>query len=319
MSETTIWTPWATAAEAEHVLGSRPGVAYVPFLDPAELPDDPAQATMVVLPYAQNPAPIFDRIDEFSQLRLIQAQMAGTDNINDRVPEGVTLCNAAGVHDAATAELALALTLASNRTLDQYARDQTQGQWQPHWAPGLAYQRVLIFGYGRIGKAIERRLRGFEPASITRVATSARTEDLDGEPVQIQAADQLPDLLGETDIAIIIAPLTDATRGLFDANLLARLPHGALLVNMGRGPIVDTDALIEACQSGRLRAALDVINPEPVPADHRLRTTPGVFFSPHVGGLTDAFAPRRDHLLRQQVERFLAGDELDNVVIAAHR
>lgn len=319
MAETTIWTPWPTEAEAEQVLGSHAGVSYVPFLDPTEFPGDPAAATMVVLPYAKDPAPVFDRIGEFTQLRLIQAQMAGTDNINDRVPEGITLCNAAGVHDAATAELALALTLASNRALDEYARDQAPGQWQPRWAPGLAYQRVLIFGYGRIGKAIERRLRGFEPASITRVATSARTEDLDGEPVQIQAADQLPDLLGETDIAIIIAPLTDATRGLFDANLLARLPHGALLVNMGRGPIVDTDALVEACQSGRLRAALDVIDPEPVPADHPLRTTPRVFFSPHVGGLTDAFAPRRDHLLRQQVERFLAGDELDNVVIAAHR
>ena len=132
------------------------------------------------------------------------------------MPDGVTLCNAAGVHDASTAELALALTLASGRHLDEFARKQPEGRWKPVFGSALADRRVLIIGYGRIGQAIERRLAGFEVASITRVARRAR----DGEP-RVHATDELPELLPDADVVIVIAPLTPETEGMIDAELLA--------------------------------------------------------------------------------------------------
>lgn len=307
------WVPYETPERATEVLGAHSGVHYVPFLENSQPPSGIEEVQFLVLPYAQSPT-ILERRDEMRSLQVIQAQMAGTDHIHSLVPAGVTLCNAAGVHDTATAEITLALALARSRNVDQFARDQHAGVWKPVWGEGLADRRITLLGYGRIGKAIERRLRPFEPASITRLATAARTDELDGEQVPVRAVDELLGVLATTDVLIIIAPLTDATRGLVGEQALAALPDGAMVVNVGRGPIVDTAALVAACAGGRITAALDVIDPEPVPPLHPLRTTQGILFSPHVGGFTRAFEPRRDKLLAAQIHAWAQGGQLANVV-----
>lgn len=248
-------------------------------------------------------------------LEALQLQSAGYEQFADDVPPGVALCNAAGVHDASTAELALALALASIREIPEFAAAQARGEWKPLvLRRSLADRRVLVLGYGNIGRAVVRRLLPFE-VSVTAVASRARAGDdlVDA----VHGIDELPDLLPEHDVVVVIVPLTDATRGLVDAKVLALLPDGAVVVNVARGPVVDTDALVAECATGRLRAGLDVTDPEPLPAEHPLWTTPGVLLTPHVGGATDAMRPRAIALVRRQVEALRDGRPLDNVVIEA--
>lgn len=311
--ERVAWVPYASVEQATEVLGAHEGLTYVPFTDNEAPPGPLDEVNLLVLPSGQKPT-ILDRVDEMGALQVVQAQMAGVDNLVGTVPDGVTLCRARDVHDTATAELALALALGRSRLLDQYARDQVDGRTDPRWAPGLADQRVVLVGYGNIGRAIERRLEPFELASLTRVASHARHDELDGRPVDVHGTDELRDLLPEADVVILVVPLSDDTRGLLDADTLALLPDGAMVVNVGRGPLVDTDALVAECAAGRLVAALDVTDPEPLPEDHPLRTTPGVLVTPHVGGWTKAFEPRRDALLREQVARWVGGEDLVGAV-----
>lgn len=303
-----VWLPYDSLEEAESRLRGIPaGLEVDLFMGTGDAePESIADVEFFVLPYMKGPE-VLARAGEMKSLRVVQTLTAGYENFLPHLPSGVTLCNAAGVHDASTAELALGLTLASGRHLDDFARNQPSGNWAPVHGTALADQRVMILGYGRIGAAIERRLNGFEVASVTRVARRARS----GEPRVHPVAD-LPDLIGDVDVLIIIAPLTDDTQGLVDADLLAGLPDGALVVNVARGRIVDTEALLAETASGRLRAALDVTDPEPLPADHPLWTTPGVLISPHVGGASSAFFPRADRLISDQLRRFAAGEELVN-------
>lgn len=303
------WVPYESAERAAEVLGEHDGVTYLPFTENDAPPGPLDEVRFLVLPYAQKPT-IVDRVDEMGALEVVQGQMAGVDNLVGRLPDGVRLARAVDVHDTATAELALALALSRSRLLDEFARQQVAGETDPRWAPGLADQRVLLLGYGNIGRAIERRLEPFELARFTRVASRARADELDGRPVDVHGIDELPALLPDADVVIIILPLNDSTRALIGAEELGALPDGAMVVNVGRGPIVDTAALIEACAKGRITAALDVTDPEPLPADHPLRTTPGVLVSPHVGGYTQAFGSRRDALLREQVARWVRGEQL---------
>lgn len=243
--------------------------------------------------------------DQMTSLRVVQTQTAGVEHVAPHVPDGVTLCNGRGIHDTSTAELALTLTLASQRGIPDYVRAQDRGEWAFDRRPSLADKRVLIVGYGQIGEAIERRLVAFE-ASVTRVARSAR-EGV--HPIQ-----ELPALLPEADVVIVIVPGTPETAGLFDAEMLAAMPDGALLVNVSRGQVVDTDALVAELEAGRLRAALDVTDPEPLPEDHPLWRAPGVLVSPHVGGSSDAFGPRSMRLVREQLQRWADGEQLANVM-----
>ncbi|MDQ3627389.1 MAG: 2-hydroxyacid dehydrogenase [Actinomycetota bacterium] len=238
-------------------------------------------------------------------LRVVQTQTAGVDNVEPHMPPGVTLCNARGVHDASTAELAVALVLASLRGIPDFARAQEQGRWRHERRPALADRSVLIVGYGSIGAALERRLTGFE-CEIVRVARRPR----DG----VHEWQDLPDLLGHADVVVLMVPLDDSTRGLVDAGFLARMKDGALLVNVARGAVVDTGALVAECASGRLMAAVDVTDPEPLPPEHPLWRTPGVLVSPHVGGATSAMKPRVTRLVAAQLARFVAGEPLVNVV-----
>jgi phosphoglycerate dehydrogenase-like enzyme len=245
------------------------------------------------------------------KLQVVQTLTAGYEEFLPLVPPGVTLCNAAGLHDTSTAELAIALALASGRHLDDFARNQSSGAWRFAFGRSLADQRVLIIGYGHIGQAIERRLDGFEVASVTRVARRARTG-----PPAVHPIEDLHRLLPQADVAFLIAPHTPQTEGMIGARELALLPDGALLVNVARGKLVDTAALVAELSTGRIRAALDVTDPEPLPPDHPLWRQPGVLISPHTGGASSAFFPRADRLIATQLNRFAAGQPLENVVKA---
>jgi phosphoglycerate dehydrogenase-like enzyme len=243
-------------------------------------------------------------------LRVVQTLTAGVDNVLAALPNGVTLCNAAGVHDASTAELAVGLTIASLRHLDDFARAMPEGRWLYDRHEALADKRVLIVGFGSIGRAIARRLDGFE-CEVRAVARTARMVD----GIDVRSIEELPGLLLDADVVILIVPLTPDTHRMVAVDFLARMPDGALLVNVSRGAVVDTDALLVECASGRLRAALDVTDPEPLPADHPLWRTPGVLISPHVGGNTSAFLPRARRLVAAQLQRWLDGEALVNVVV----
>ncbi len=186
----------------------------------------------------------------------MQTLSAGVEHIQKWVPDDVTLCNGRGIHDTATAELAVTLMLASLRRSPSSCAPRSVRPGTPTVGRSLAEKEVLIVGYGQIGAAIEERLLPFE-CSVTRVARSAR----DG----VHAIDELPDLLPDADVVVLIVPGTSSTRGLFDAAMLSRLKDGALLVNVARGPVVDTDALLAELESGRISAALDVVDPEPLP------------------------------------------------------
>jgi len=305
------WVPYADHAEAEVRLGAVPPGIDLDFYRAADgeaLPATIDEVAFYVLPYMRG-ARVLERAADMPKLQVVQTLTAGYEEFLPLLPEPATLCNAAGLHDTSTAELAVALALASGRHLDTFARAQQTGTWQQIWGRALADQRVLVVGYGHIGQAIERRLQGFEVASITRVARSARPG-----PPQVHAVAELHELLPEADVVILIAPHTPETDQLIGAAELALLPDGALLVNVARGRLVDTGALVAALATGRIRAALDVTDPEPLPPDHPLWHAPNVLISPHVGGASSAFAPRADRLIAAQLERFAAGQPLANVV-----
>ena len=242
-------------------------------------------------------------------LRVLQSLSAGVDDLLPHLPAGVTLCNAGGVHSASTAEHAVALTLASLRGIPDYVRSQDARRWTPGFRPALADRTVLLLGYGSIGAAVEARLTAFE-CGVLRVARTAR--QLPQGPVH--PMDELPSLLPRADVVVLTVPLTDATRGLVDARFLARMKEGALLVNVARGAVVDTSALVGALREGRLSAALDVTDPEPLPPGHPLWTTPRTLISPHAAATTSAFRPRALALVRAQLTRYTTGEPLANVV-----
>jgi phosphoglycerate dehydrogenase-like enzyme len=241
-------------------------------------------------------------------VRVVQALTAGYEHLVGVIPPGATLCNARGLHDASTAEHALALILAAQRELPRWTRAQDARRWEHTHTRSLAGSRVVVVGYGSIGVALGARLRACE-ADVVPVARAARP----GEGVHGQA--ELDDLLAGADAVVLVTPLTEETRGLLGTERLARLPDGALVVNVGRGPVLDTGAITAETSAGRLRAALDVTDPEPLPADHPLWGCPGVIITPHVAGGAAAFYPLAAQFVVQQVRRFVAGEPLRNVVV----
>jgi phosphoglycerate dehydrogenase-like enzyme len=268
------------------------------------VPDSVAEVRFYVTPYAVGPG-VAEVLPRMSEVDVVQTLSAGVDNVRGAVPEGVTLCNGRGIHDTSTAELALTLILSSLRGIPQFVRAQDRASWEFTWRPALADKRVLLVGYGAIGAAIEARLLPFE-VEVVPVARRAR----DG----VHAIEELPDLLPTADVVVLILPLTDATRGLVDAAFLDRMKDGALLVNVARGAVVVTDDLVAALGTGRISAALDVAEVEPLPAAHPLWRAPGLLVSPHVGGASSAMWPRAHRLVRDQLHRYAAGKPLANVM-----
>mgnify|MGYP006276173755 CR=1 FL=1 len=245
---------------------------------------------------------------EMPQLKVLQLLTAGFEAALPHVRPGVTLCNAAGVHDASTAELAVGLIIASLRHIDDFARAMPQGEWRYARHLALADRRVVIVGAGGVGRAIARRLEPFE-TDVVLVGRTARPG--------VHGHDELDVLLPTADVVVLAVPLDDQTRGMVDAAFLGRLADGALLVNMARGPVVRTDDLLSEVASGRLIAAMDVTDPEPLPPEHPLWRTPGVLISPHVGGNTSAFLPRARRLVAAQLAAWQEGAPLRNVIAAA--
>lgn len=269
--------------------------------DPATLKD----VTFYVMPYMF--APITGEVmARMPSLRVVQTLTAGYEHVLPYLPDGVTLCNARGVHDASTAEIAMALTLASLRRIPEFVRAQEREEWAFGDYESLADRTALIVGYGSVGAALDKRLVPFE-CDVLRVARTAREG--------VAGFEELAALLPRADVVILTVPLNDETRGLMNASRLALMRDGALLVNVARGGVVDTDALLAELNSERLRAAVDVTDPEPLPQGHPLWTVPGMLISPHVGGATTAFEPRALRLVRDQLARYAAGDPLTNVVL----
>lgn len=305
-----IWLP----IRADEIEGLPGGLDYRHWDGQADFPADPADCAFYVVPYMKGMDVALRPLAAMTSVRVVQTLSAGIDHVApglDSLPSGVRLCNAKGVHEASTAELTVGLVLASLRGIPGFVRGQDAEEWKSGFYPALADKSVLIVGYGSIGAAIEDRLAPFECARVARVARSARAT----ERGPVHALTDLPDLLPDADIVIVSTPLTEETKGLAGAEFLARMKDGALFVNVARGQVADTKALLAELESGRIRAALDVTDPEPLPAGHPLWHAPGVLISPHVGGSTSAFMPRAKRLLADQLTRYAAGEALRNVVL----
>ncbi|MFJ1617051.1 2-hydroxyacid dehydrogenase [Streptomyces sp. NPDC088249] len=304
-----VWLP----IPADEIEGLPEGFAYRFWDGGPDYPADPADCAFYAVPYMKSSEVVVRPLAGMARVQVVQTLTAGIDHVEPGLgllPDGVRLCNAKGVHEASTAELALALILASLRGLPGFVHGQDKEEWRSGFYPALADKSVLIVGYGSIGAAIEDRLAPFECARVARVARSARTTARG----PVHTLDDLPALLPEADVVVLSTPLNPSTQGLVGAEFLAAMPDGALLVNVARGGVVDTESLLLALKSGQLRAALDVTDPEPLPAGHPLWHAPNVLITPHVGGSTSAFLPRAKLLVAGQLSRFAAGEPVRNVV-----
>jgi phosphoglycerate dehydrogenase-like enzyme len=277
---------------------------------PDQLPSDPAGVRFWVPPFLAQ-AESVHLAAKMPDLRVVQLLSAGADAWVGRLPDYVTLCDARGVHDSPTAEWVVTAILSHVRAFPGFARAQARHEWSyAEFAPTdeLAGKRVLIVGAGSIGAAVHARLAPFE-VEVTLVARTARPE------AGVYGVADLSGLLPAADVVVLIVPLTDQTRGMVDARFLAALSDGALLVNAARGPVVDTDALVAELASGRISAALDVTDPEPLPTDHPLWDMPNVLLTPHVAGSVRGLLQRAYRLAGEQLRRFVAGKSLANEVV----
>lgn len=294
---------WVGDARGREAMGPPPDgwiVANYPP-DPSEAPDRD-RVEVVVPSGAERLA-----LEALPALRLVQVRSAGVDWIVDRIPDGVTLCDAAGARDAAMAEWVVGAILADCKRARECAELQAARRWD-HLDDllDLAGASVLILGYGSIGRAVEERLAPFG-TEVVRVARSARDS--------VHPTSGLPELLPGVDVVVNLLPLTPATRALVGSELLSRMRDGALFVNAGRGATVDTDALLAELRRERLRAVLDVVDPEPLPPEHPLWNAPGVMLSPHSAGDTPGAERAAWALVGDQLRRYAAGEPLLNVVV----
>lgn len=239
------------------------------------------------------------------ELRVIQAQTAGVDVLLQVVPDGVQLCDARGVHGSSTSEWALTALLSVFREFPRFERARQQRRWDYSYTDELAGKRVLIVGAGDVGQQLARRVTACDARPVF-VARTAREG--------VHGISELPRLLPEADAVVLIVPKTTETVGMVDATFLAAMADGAVLVNAARGPVVDTAALLAELTSGRLRAAVDVTDPEPLPTDHPLWTAPNLLLTPHVAGSVFGFGDRFAALLVGQLHRYLHGEQLQNAV-----
>jgi phosphoglycerate dehydrogenase-like enzyme len=272
--------------------------------EPAPVPD--LADVELIVPSARVHNPLFELLaGPPERLRVIQTTSAGVDWLIGRVPPHVIVCNARGVYDAPLAEWVVGAILAMERGLLQSRDAQARHAWDGIEPPELSGRRVVILGLGSIGTAIADRLRAFD-VEIVGVGQTTR----DG----VRGLADLDDLLPDADVLVNMLPLTSKTSRLLDARRLALLPNGALVVNGGRGRTVDTDAIVEELRAGRLRAVLDVTDPEPLPPDHPLWELPNVLITPHMAGDSPDSTIRAFRLAGDQIRRFAAGEPLINEV-----
>ena len=292
-----MWSQWADLKLPQ-------GMTHAPTDGIAPFAEDLESIEFFVPRYMGGPAAI-SMIDQMKSLKVIQSPNAGVDDLLAVLPQGVTLCNAAGVHDASTAELAIALSIASRRGFSDFARNQVAGTWVHERKPSLTDSNIAIVGFGNIGKMIASMLKPFD-VKVSGFSNSGR----DGSFTM----DRFDAMLPTFDVVILIVPLNSGTRHFMNATRLRAMKDGAALVNVARGPIVDTDALINELNTRRITAALDVTDPEPLPDGHPLWSAPNLIITPHVGGDSEAFLPRGRKLVEEQAERFVTGVPLLHIV-----
>ena len=279
----------------------------VVYYDDPGLDDGFADVGFYVAPFGVGPVTVEPML-RMPRLQVAHLVVAGYEHAAPYLPPGVHLCNAPGIHDTSTAELAMGLIIAAQRGIDLAVHDARDGRWSHGFRPGLADRHVLVIGAGGVAKAIKARLVPFE-VSVDLVGQTARPG--------VHGIDEVDDLLPFADIVVLSVPLTSRTRGLADRAFMERMRHGALLVNMARGPVVVTDDLVTMLNAGRIRAAVDVTDPEPLPAGHPLWSCPNIIITPHLGGHTPAWPVRIRPLLEAQIRRWLHGEPLDHDVTAA--
>jgi phosphoglycerate dehydrogenase-like enzyme len=260
---------------------------------------------LVVSPESRTADRLLAAMRELPKLRMVQTLSAGVELWEGKLPDGVLLSNARGAHGGATAELAATGLLAVYREVPQFLANQAGHRWDQHPTETLDGKRVLVLGAGDLAQSLRSQLEPFG-ATVTLVGRSAR----DG----VRSFDEVPGLLGGHDAVVLMVPYNDQTHHLADAAFLARMPDQAVLVNVARGPVVDTNALLAELTAGRLRAVLDVTDPEPLPADHPLWDAPGVLIFPHVGGNTAGMTDRAWRVAAEQIGAFAAGQEPPNLV-----
>lgn len=302
MSGVVVWLP---DPGAEAIMGGLPdGIRADIWTGGPDLPASADEVEVVIPPFPVQ-YPQLPLLAQLPKLRLVQLQSAGAEQVIPFVPPGVTLATARGAHDASVAEWIMSVVLAHLHYLPRFVLAQRAGKWDFTLTGELAGKTVLILGYGSIGAAVGRRLAGFD-VDLLAVARHPRSG--------VSGIAELPALLPRADIVVLLVPVTPATRGMVDAKFLAQLHDGALVVNAARGAIVDTDALLAELSSGRLYAALDVTDPEPLPAGHPLWSAPGLILTPHVGGASGRPMDRALAVARAQLIRYAAGEPLLNVV-----
>jgi phosphoglycerate dehydrogenase-like enzyme len=297
-----VWLP----EPPESVGGLPDGMAADVWTGGDSLPDSAGEVEVIVMPFRATPA-MTAKVARLPNLKLIQLRSAGAEAVMPHVPDHVTVCNARGAHDPATAEWVVGAIFAQSRNLPRFIRSQKTGLWDPAVSDGVAGKHVLIVGYGSIGAAVERRLAGWE-VTVERIARRARPDE------DVGGIDELYGALPRADVVVLLVPVTGQTQNLADAKFLAAMKDGALLVNAARGPIVDTRALLRELNSGRLKAALDVTDPEPLPDGHPLWRAPNALVTPHVGGMVRAAGSRAAAVVRAQLARYAAGEPLENVI-----
>jgi len=301
-----VWIPPETAAQHRALLPH--GIALHDLPADRAFPERLGPGEFLVADY--NRPRVLEAIARLEDLRVVQTMAAGVDSLVEHIPPGVTPCDAAGVHDVPIAEWVMMTMLAAFHNLPQHLEAQRRGTWRRgglnSGGDDLEGATILIVGHGSIGRALENRLAPFG-ANILRVARCFR----DG----VHPLTDLPALLPRADVVMILLPLTTETRGLVDARFLAAMRPRALLMNPARGPVVDTEALTQAVQAGRIRVALDVTDPEPLPDGHPLWSAAGVIITPHVGGAVRKLYDRAWRLIADQVRRYATGEPLRNVVV----
>ena len=300
---TRVWLP--DPPETVATLKSLPdGITADVWTGGEPLPATKDEVELIVLPFGVRPGTMA-KITSLPRLKVIQLMSAGAEHVIPRIPPNITLCNARGAHDAATAEWTVGAIVASIRNFPRFTMAQHSGTWDYAMSEPVAGKHVLIVGYGSIGAAVERRLAGWE-VTVERIARTAREG--------VRPIGELHEALQKADVVVILVPVTDETRHLVNAEFLKSMKDGALLVNAARGPIVDTEALLRELQSNRIKAALDVTDPEPLPPGHPLWQAPGLLLTPHVGGAITEARDRAYAVVRGQLARYAAGEPLRNVI-----
>ena len=293
---------WLPSTELQQQLGPLKSVTIevVENWEVDALPKSRELVELVVPPQAYS-GEFGKVVTELPRLRIVQTLSAGVDQFQAGLPTDVRLYNATGVHVAATAEWVVAVILACERNLLSFAEDRRCGRWAPRASCGLSGANIVVIGHGEIGKAVGERLSPFGPR-ITYVARRARHG--------AAGINRIDAFLSDADIVVLLVPLTPETRGLVDRAFLASMKTGALLVNAARGEVVETESLLRELVAGRLRAALDVWDPEPPPSTSEIWSTPGLLLTPHVASSVHGMLARQAALLAERLPAFARGDQV---------